>query len=168
MHKSIRNLTHSAIIAAMYVALTYLQNIMIPGSTSWAIQCRLSEALCILAFFTPAAISGLSVGCMIFNLSYAAALPLDIVVGTLATALATGAMWRTRNITVKNIPVLGLAMPALFNAILVGWELTVYIGGGFWINAVYVALGELIVLYVFGTLLYSVMKKRHLDTKLFP
>lgn len=167
MNKNIRNLTHGAIIAAMYVALTYLQNFLIPGSTSWAIQCRLSETLCILSFFTPAAIPGLTVGCLIYNLSYTAALPLDIVVGSLATLLAAYLMWRTRNITIKGIPVLGLAMPALTNAILVGWELTVYIGGVFWVNGLYVALGELIVLYIFGTMLYLFLKKRHLDSKLF-
>ena len=47
------------------------------------------------------------------------------------------------------------------------WELSVYIGGGFWINALYVAIGELIVMLVFGSLLYHVMKRRHLDTILF-
>ena len=167
MRKNTRNTTHAAIIAAMYVALTYLQNFLIPGSTSWAIQCRVSEALCILAFFTPAAIPGLSLGCLIFNISYAAALPLDILVGTLATFLATFSMWKLRNITVKKLPLPGFAMPALFNAIFVGWELTVYIGGAFWLNAVYVALGELIVLYIFGTILYLHIKKRRLNTRLF-
>ena len=58
-------------------------------------------------------------------------------------------------------------MPALANAILVGWELTVYIGGGFFLNAAYVALGELIVLLVPGTLLLYAIRARHLDTKLF-
>ena len=46
-------------------------------------------------------------------------------------------------------------------------ELTVYIGGGFWINALYVALGELIVMLLFGTGLYGIMKRRHLDRRLF-
>ena len=41
-----RNLAHAALIAALYVVLTHLQNLMLPGSASWAIQCRLSEALC--------------------------------------------------------------------------------------------------------------------------
>ena len=58
-------------------------------------------------------------------------------------------------------------MPALFNALLVGWELSVYIGGGFWLTALYVAIGELIVMLIFGTVLYRVMKRRHLDALLF-
>ncbi|MBP3674310.1 MAG: QueT transporter family protein [Oscillospiraceae bacterium] len=167
MRSKIRNLVYSAIIAALYVVLTYLQNLILPGSTTWAIQCRASEALCVLSFFTPAAVPGLTVGCLLFNLSYAAALPLDIIVGTLATLLSNTAMRYSRNITFKGLPLLGLAMPAWFNAILVGWELTVYIGGGFFLNALYVALGELIVLYTLGILLYHTMKRRHLDTKLF-
>lgn len=160
-------LSHAAIIAALYTVLTHLQNLILPGSASWAIQMRLSEALCVLAFFTPAAIPGLTLGCLLFNLTFAAALPLDMVVGSLATFLAAQGMWRTRNLRWKGIPVLGLLMPALTNAILVGWELTVYIGGGFWINALYVALGELAVLLIFGTALYLAMKKRGLDSRLF-
>jgi uncharacterized membrane protein len=58
-------------------------------------------------------------------------------------------------------------MPALFNAFLVGWELSVYIGGGFWMNAIYVAIGEAIVLLTAGSILYFAMKKRNLDMWLF-
>ena len=167
MKKHTRHLAHAAIIAALYAVLTHFQNILLPGSASWAIQMRLSETMCILAFFTPAAAIGLSVGCLIFNLTFAAALPLDFLVGTLATYLAAKGMWLTRNVTVKGYPLPGMLMPALTNAFLVGWELTVYIGGGFWINAVYVAIGEAIVLLTGGSLLYCAMKKRHLDTRLF-
>ena len=75
--KQIRMITHGAILAALYVALTYLQNWLLPGTTSAAIQFRASEALCIFALFTPAAIPGLTVGCLLFNISNAGALPLD-------------------------------------------------------------------------------------------
>jgi uncharacterized membrane protein len=51
-------------------------------------------------------------------------------------------------------------MPAFWNAILVGWELSVYIGGGFRFNAVCVAIGELGVLLTLGWGLYAVLKKR--------
>ncbi len=162
MRKHTRNIAYSALIAAMYAALTHLQNLLIPGSATWAIQFRASEALCILALFTPSAIPGLSVGCFLFNLTYSGALPLDPVVGTLATALAAGGMYLTR-----RFPGLGLCLPALFNAILVGWELAVYVGGGFWINSLYVAIGELAVLFTLGLILYAVMKKRGLEHRLF-
>ena len=162
MRKRIRRLTHAAIIAALYAVLTHLQNLILPGSASWAIQCRISEAMCVLALFTPAAIPGLTIGCLLFNITFAAALPLDFLVGSLATALAATAMWKLR-----RYPLPALTMPALFNAILVGWELTVYIGGGFWLNAVYVAIGELIVMLTLGLLLHTVMKRRNLGKILF-
>lgn len=167
MQKRSKYLAHGALIAAMYVALTHLQNVLIPGSATWAIQFRLSEALCILAFFTPAAIPGLSAGCFLFNLTYSAALPLDALVGTLATVLACGGMYLTRRFVWRGVPVLGLALPALFNSLLVGWELTAYIGGAFAVNAVYVAIGELAVLFTLGWLLYAALKKRGLHIRLF-
>ena len=162
-----RYLTQAAIIAALYAVLTHMQNLLLPGTTTWAIQMRISEAMNVLAFFTPAAIPGLSLGCLVFNLTYAGTLPLDFLVGTLATFLAALAMWKTRNVKIGKLPLLGLVMPAVTNAFLVGWELTVYIGGGFGLNALYVALGEIAVLLVPGTILYYALKKRGLDSKLF-
>ena len=167
MHDRVRKIAHGAIIAALYAVLTHMQNILLPGSATWAIQLRLSEALCILAFFTPAAPLGLAVGCLIFNITFAAALPLDFLVGTLASYLAGKTMWLTRSITVKGYPLPGMLMPALFNALLVGWELAVYIGGGFWMNALYVAIGEAAVLLTLGTALYYATKNSGLDKRLF-
>ena len=155
--------TQAAVIAALYAVLTHLQNILLPGSTTWAIQMRISEAMTVLAFFTPAAIPGLSLGCLLFNLTYAGTLPLDFLVGTLATFLAALAMWKLRNVKTFHLPRLGLLMPALTNAFLVGWELTVYIGGGFVLNAVYVALGELAVVLVLGSLLYTAISRRNME-----
>ena len=167
MNKRVRNIVYAAVIAALYVVLTNLQNILLPGSATWAIQFRASEALCVLALFTPAAIPGVTVGCFLFNVNYSQALPLDILVGSLATFLACGAMYLTRNVKIKGLPALAMVMPALFNAVLVGWELTVYIGGGFWINALYVAIGEVTVLLTLGTALFYAMKKRKMDQRLF-
>ena len=167
MRKRPRFLARSAIIAALYALLCYLQNMLLPGSASWAIQMRLAEALCVLACFTPAAIPGLGLGCLLFNLSFAGALPLDFLVGTVASCLAAGSMYLCRNIKIRKLPVLGLLMPGFWNACLVGWELTVYLGGGFWLNALYVALGEWIVLLSVGTVLYSAIRRRNLDSKLF-
>ena len=167
MKTKARYLAHAAIIAALYAVLTHMQNILLPNSASMAIQMRLSEALCVLAFFTPAAIPGLTAGCLIFNLTFAGALPLDWVVGSLATFIAAWAMYALRRQLVFGLPLWGLTMPALTNAILVGWELTVYIGGGFWLNALYVAIGEAAVLLTLGAFLYRAIKKRRLDSKLF-
>lgn len=162
MNKKIQNLTFSAVLAAVYVTVTHLQNIIFPGSASWAVQFRLSETLCVLAFFNPAAVSGLSLGCLLFNLTSGTALPLDFLVGTVATALSTWCMWLTRRNTVMGYPLLGLLMPALFNAILVGWELSIHIGGAFYLNALLVALGEATVLLVPGAALYYAIRKRNI------
>ena len=167
MKKSVRNLTSGAIIAALYVVLTYMQNLLLPGSTSMAIQFRVSEALCVLAFFTPAAIWGLGVGCLLFNITNAGALPLDTIIGTVATLLATGGMYLCRKVRIKSYPLLGMLFPAIFNGLLVGWELAIYIGGGFWLNALYVAIGELAVLLVLGTALYYAFYRRNLQNKIF-
>ena len=167
MDKKVRNMARAALIAALYVVLTHFQNLLLPNSASFAIQCRLSEVLNILAFFTPAAIPGLAIGCLIFNLTFAGALPIDWIVGTLATLLSAAAMQSLKGRKFRQVPFLGLTMPALFNGLLVGAELTYYFGGGFFINAFYVALGELIVMLLPGTLLYLAITRRHLEHRLF-
>ena len=166
--KNTKNITHAALIGAMYFALTHLQNLLVPNSATWAIQFRASEALCVLALFTPAAVPGLTIGCLLFNLSFAGALPLDFLVGAFATFLACGTMR-----LLKNHPFMALSMPAWFNALLVGWELTIYLGettftmAAFWINALYVAIGELAVLYTLGWLLYRTMTKTGMARRIF-
>ena len=120
MKKTTKYLAQAAVIAALYAVLTHLQNLLLPGSATWAIQMRMSEALCVLAFFTPAAVPGLTIGCLLFNITFAAALPLDFVIGSAATLIAAEVMWLTRKITVKGYPLLGMLMPAIANAVLVG------------------------------------------------
>lgn len=167
MTNRIRRVSHGAIIAAMYIALTHMQNLLLPGSATWAIQFRASEALCVLAFFTPAAVPGLTLGCLLFNITYSGALPLDLLVGSLATFLAAAGM----RLLKKHLPrwylLPGLLLPAITNGILVGWELTVYIGGGFLLNAIYVAIGETAVLLTLGTALHYAVVRRKLDQKFF-
>ena len=154
MTKKAKNVAYGAVIAALYVALCYLQNALVPNSASFPIQFRVAEALCVLAYFTPAAVPGLTLGCLLFNVSFAGAFPLDPVVGTLASFLAAEGMFLTRKLTVKGYPLLGMWLPAVTNAVLVGWELDLYMGGGFWLNALYVAIGEAAVLLTLGTALY--------------
>jgi len=163
MTRKARKITQAALLAALYVALSHLQNILLPGSTSMPIQVRVSEALCVLAFFTPAAIPGLTIGCLLFNVTYAHTLPLDFLLGTAASFLAAGGMYLTRRKTIFGYPLLGMLLPALFNALLVGWELSIYVGGAFWLNGLYVAIGELIAMLTLGTVLYYTIKSRHLD-----
>ena len=167
MRKNTRYIVHCAMIAALYTVLTHMQNLLIPNSATMAIQFRVAEALCVLAFFTPAAIPGLTLGTLLFNLTFAQALPLDFLLGSLATLLATVCMHKSRNLTWKGYPLFGLLMPGLFNALIVGWELSIYIGAGFWFNAATVAIGEVTVLLSLGTALYYALRIRGLDKKLF-
>lgn len=91
---SLTTLVQAAMIAAIYVVLTLLANAF--GLANYAIQVRFSEALTILPFFTPAAIPGLFVGCILSNI-LTGCLPLDVVFGSLATligALGTYAIGR--------------------------------------------------------------------------
>lgn len=173
MSKKTRFLVHAGVLGALYVVLTYAQNLLWPGSASMAVQFRLSEALCVFAFFTPAAIPGLTVGCLLFNLSWTQALPLDWLVGSLATLGATACMWGLRKVKLWKLPALGLLMPAIWNGPLVGWELAVFITEegfswpAFFLNGGLVMVGEAVVLLALGSVLYLAFTERHLDQKIF-
>ena len=174
MDKKLLFISQAAIIAALYVALTYAQNLLLPGTTSMAVQFRASEALTLLACFTPAAIPGLTLGTLIFNISNVQALPLDWAMGTAATLLATLSMWALRKVTFKKIPLLAALMPAVFNGIIVGLELQIFIPYegtapfvGFLINGGLVALGEIGVCYTLGVLLCVAIVRRNMKKLLF-
>lgn len=99
MNKKVLFVVQTAIIAALYAALTYAQNFLLPGTTSAAVQFRVSEALNVLALFTPAAIPGLTLGCVLSNIyNIGSGLPLDMIFGSLATLGATTAMYLLRNV----------------------------------------------------------------------
>jgi len=118
-NKSVRFITQAAIIAAIYAALTYV----FAFASFGPIQVRVSEALCVLPLFTPAAIPGLFVGCLISNLFLTPLGPWDIVLGSLATLLAAFA---ASKIKIKWL----VPLPAVvINAFVVGWLLYFYIGG---------------------------------------
>lgn len=166
--KSTLYLVQGAVIAAMYAALTFLQNALLPGSASMAVQFRVAEALTILACFTPAAIPGLTVGCVIANISSLSVLgPYDLIFGSLASLFAALAMYALRNVRLLKMPVLAALMPAIMNGLLVGFEIEFFfVPGGFHfgdflLQGGLVALGELAVLFVLGLPL-----SRLLDTKL--
>ena len=84
MNKKVLYLVHGAVIAALYVVLTMLANAL--GLANYAIQVRFSEALTILPVFTPAAIPGLFLGCIISN-TMTGCMLLDIIFGSLATLI---------------------------------------------------------------------------------
>lgn len=140
-------LVQSAVIAALYAALTYVAGLA--GLAYGNVQFRFSEALTVLAAFTPAAIPGLTVGCLLGNLGspYGA---VDIICGTLATLLAALCSYGTRKLKIRGIPLVSLLFPVLFNAVIVGAEIVLLLPEGFsiqgfLINALWVGIGELVV-----------------------
>ena len=83
-NKKVLFLTQAAMIAAIYVVLTFIANALLLANN--AVQVRFSEALTILPYFTPAAIPGLFIGCLLSNILTGCALP-DIIFGSFATLL---------------------------------------------------------------------------------
>ena len=159
--KQIRLIIFSAVIAALYAVLTYAAAFF--NLAYGPIQFRFSEALNVLCLFTPAAIPGLTVGCLIANIfSFN---PIDLIMGTSATLIAAFGMYFLRNVKVFKYPLLSMLCPVIANGIIVGAEIAIFFtdGGatmlGFWIAAAEVAAGELAVMLTLGTLLYFALKK---------
>ena len=150
-------LATAGVIAALYAVLAYFASIF--GIAYGPIQCRFSEALCVLPFLFPAATPGLFVGCLVANLlsTYGA---LDIIFGSLATLLAAVWTQHTHHKWLAPLP------PVLCNAVIVGavisFQETGFTGafaGAFAYNAVTVGVGEAIACYVLGGVLLTVLPK---------
>lgn len=194
-NKKVLFIAQAGIIAALYAALTLGQGALFPGTTTAAVQFRVSEALNILALFTPAAIPGLTLGCVISNLqSIGQGLPLDMIFGSLATLGSSVCMYFLRNavltcyvskrgnepkgffkaIAIREYPLFAMLMPALWNGVIVGWEIEFFFEHpdnfslkSFAVLGGYVAIGELAVMLLLGSALYIALTKRKLDKKLF-
>ena len=171
--KSTVYIVQAAVIAALYAALTILQNTLLPGTASMAVQFRVAEVLTILAVFTPAAIPGLTIGCVIANISSLSVLgPYDLIFGSIASLLAAVLMYLLRNKRLFKLPVASALMPALANGIIVGFEIEFFFGeggfhfGDFLFQGGCVALGELGVLFVLGLPLARLIEKQGFDKKL--
>ncbi len=173
-------ITQAAAIAAMYAVLTLAQGAILPYLTFGPVQFRVSEVLTILAFYTPAAIPGLTLGCVIGNMLSSLGF-LDMVFGPIASLLAALTMYGLRNVRFKTLPLVGSLMPALWNGLIVGFtiELTDAISrlstsGGelsfYFVNFLiwggWVALGELGVLLILGIPFCKVIEKTGLDQKI--
>lgn len=151
-NKNVTFLTHAAMIAALYVVLTY---VFAPFSFG-QVQIRISEALTILPLFTPAAVPGLFAGCLIGNILGGAILP-DILFGSLATLLGAIGTYLLRN----QKPVIGTIPPVAVNMLIVPSVLCY----GYGINlpiplmAVTVGIGEVLSCTVLGLILYSALNR---------
>ena len=152
MKKQVLFLTQAGVIAALYVVLTLLANAF--GLANYAIQVRFSEALTILPFFTPAAIPGIAIGCLISNIITGCALP-DIVFGTLASLIgAVGTFLLRRGKWFAPIP------PIAANTVIVPFVLLYAYGiEPLWFSFVTVGIGEIISCGVLGMLLLNVLSR---------
>ena len=152
MHKKdVLFMTQAALIAALYVVLTYIAAGF--DLASGAIQVRFSEALTVLPFFTPAAIPGLTIGCVISNIVTGCALP-DIIFGSLATFLgAIGSYALRRNRYLCSVP------PIVSNALIIPFVLSFayHIPGGIPYFMLTVGAGEVISCLILGQILLSAL-----------
>ena len=146
-----RNLVYGALIAAIYVVLTMVFRPISFGP----IQFRISEALCILPYFTPAAIPGVFLGCLISNM-LGGAVMMDVVFGSLATLIGAVGSWILRkNRYLVSVP------PILSNTIIIPWVLKFAYGSEdlIWYMMVTVGIGEVLAIGVLGQILLTALDK---------
>lgn len=154
MNRNLRFLCRGALVAALYVALTWLCALV--GLDKGVIQMRLSEALCVLPAFTGAAVPGLFVGCLLANLLTGSALP-DIIFGSLATLIgALGAYFLRRRKWLVPLPTV------LANTLIIPFVLRFAYGaeGTIPYFMLTVGAGEIISAYICGMLLYAALERR--------
>lgn len=159
--KKIHYTVTGALIAAAYVALTFLSNVF--SLAYGPVQFRVSEVLTLLPIFTPAAIPGVTVGCFIANI--ASFNVLDMLFGTAATLVAAILTYLLKGIKIKGLPLLAMLPPVIVNSAVIGLEISVFYlpnGGSLWgfvISALEVGLGELAVCIGLGIPFYYTISR---------
>lgn len=153
VQKKTKTLVTGAIIAALYVVLTFLANAF--GLASGVIQVRISEALNVLVCFTGAAVPGVTVGCLLANL-LTGGIVMDVIFGTLASFIGAFGGYLLR----KN-RLLALLCPILSNTLIVPFVLKFAYGApdAIWFLFGSVAVGEVISCGILGFLLGHVLDR---------
>jgi len=158
MNKKTLYVTQAAIIAAIYVVLVFV----FQYSSFGPIQFRIAEALTVLPYFTPAAIPGVTIGCLLSNLLFRADI-LDVVFGTAATLIAAYLSYQLReNKFLVPVP------PILVNAIIIPWILkhAYFEADPIPLMMLTVGVGQLVSAGILGMiLLFSLEKVRHIIFK---
>jgi len=152
--KSLRRITDNAIVAAIYVVLTILLSAFSYGD----IQFRIAEILLFLIFFRRDFIVGLALGTIVAN-AFSPLIPWDMLFGTLATLIVGGLI----SITPKMWPAIIYA--TVINGLIIGAELYFILGLPFWLSALSVGLGELVVM-VIGYLVFLSLRKNEYFTNI--
>ena len=146
-----KNLVRLALVAAVYAAVT----VAIPGLSFGSVQFRFAEVLVLLCFYRRDYSIALILGCFIANCFSPMAL-MDMIFGTLATAIAVIPMFYIRNIWVASL------LPVVSNGIIVAIELYVCFGSEppIWFNMITVGAGELVVVTIIGCVLFKLVFER--------
>lgn len=176
---SANRISHIATVAGLYAAMTLICLLFLGGLAWGPIQFRISEALCVLALFTPDAIPGLTLGCVMANVANIALSGtgtlglLDVVFGSLATLVGAAFSWHFR-----RHPAIAILGPILANALIVPAYLPLMLRGlGFYtipftsialdgsyplmylFGLITTGLGEAIVLYALGLPVYHLLAR---------
>lgn len=149
--KRVYFMVYAAAIAAIYVTLTL---VFAPISFG-AVQFRISEALCILPFFTSAAVPGLAIGCLLSNLLCGAA-TMDVIFGSIATLIGAVGSWMIRRHKwAVCLP------PIIANTLIIPWVLRYAYGAEdlIWFSMITVGIGEILAIGVLGNLLMKALEK---------
>lgn len=173
--KKVRFLAQGAMIAALYAVLTYVAAAM--NLAYGPVQFRFSEALTVLPVFTPAAIPGLAIGCLLSNLASPLGV-VDWVFGTFATLIAAVGTLLLSKIRFKGLPFLAPLPPVIANGVIVGLEIACLSQAGvfsfqnfswaaFCAGALSVGIGELVVCFALGLPLILVLQRSGADRRIF-
>ena len=150
-------LTRAALIAAMYVALTWVSNFF--GLASYAVQLRLGEALCVLPFFMPSAVPGLFIGCIISNLTMSANV-FDIIFGSLATLIGAYFASKLKQRWLVPLPTVIANTVIVPFVIIFCYTPEVESFGAYLLVTLGVFAGEVASAYILGMLLLLALDKR--------
>ena len=161
-HVSVQRLVRCAVIAAVYVVLCL---VLAPFSYG-AVQVRIAEALCLLPVFGAEYIIGVTLGCFLANLFGSTII--DVIFGTIATLLACLVTYRLRNVRIKGLAIPASLPPVLFNAVIVGIEITLFftdytvMSAPLWLlcvtNGISVGIGEVISCTILGVALVKLIE----------
>jgi uncharacterized membrane protein len=171
-----RTVAYGALIAALYVVLTYLCSLL--GLSSMAIQARFSEALCVLTLYTAAAVPGMWLGCLLANL-LTGAVVWDVIFGSLATLVGALGGWLLGRLAhraegkgnARRAMVWKILVPlptVVANTVVVPLVLTYAYGleDGLPYLALTVGLGEVLSAWIFGLVLLFALEKRKSSGKM--
>lgn len=163
----IRKISHGALIAAVYTAIT----LMLSPIGFGVVQFRVSEALTMLAIFSPFAGLSVTLGCFMSNLIgmfMGLSSIWDVILGPIATGIAAYFSYLFRNVRIKKSPVLSALMPVVFNAFIIGIMLTVlYYDINIFtmiMNIISVGAGEFCACFLIGLPLIRLFERNGLDS----